>query len=82
MSGCQLRLHSLNWIVLVLLKRVNPVALEHMLRAVTRDLVYLKGLGINAIELLPAKEFPVTNHGTTTPFISLRSKTAMAAPLP
>ncbi len=39
----------------------NPVSQGQMLAAVVRDLPYLKDLGINAIELMPMKEFPGDN---------------------
>lgn len=36
----------------------NPVSRGEMLRAVIHDLNYLSDLGVNAIELMPAMEFP------------------------
>jgi 1,4-alpha-glucan branching enzyme len=36
----------------------TPVERSEMLRAVVRDLPYLRDLGINAIELMPSMEFP------------------------
>jgi 1,4-alpha-glucan branching enzyme len=36
----------------------DPVSAGEMFRAVARDLPYLRELGINAIEMMPAKEFP------------------------
>jgi 1,4-alpha-glucan branching enzyme len=39
----------------------DPVAQGEMLEAAARDLDYLKDLGVNAIEIMPAKEFPGDN---------------------
>ncbi|MEK6262540.1 MAG: alpha-amylase family glycosyl hydrolase [Planctomycetota bacterium] len=39
----------------------NPVSQGQMLQAVARDLKHLRDLGVNAIELMPTKEFPGDN---------------------